>query len=305
MNQAFSYFMPDKALFGCYPSSANVTELHSVGVRHFVDLTSPGDIPPTDTYSHPGHIRYPIPDMGVPRDIPDFSRFILSLGDLLRESSHKLYVHCRGGHGRAGLVVACLLCLMEKVNPATAISLTTLYHNKRKQMRRKWRQLGSPQTKRQRSMVFTMFKPMYFFNSTISHYYPTEGFCSVSPHHVRTELGLFANAELALQAFRVRASPDAVELLRRSRGEKVDARLLPVTPEWETQREMYMQRILLCKLDQHPDIEASLMNTGLRPLILCDTHDTFWGQGTNACPGKNVFGKILSNLRESKYRVNI
>jgi len=41
--------------------------------------------------------------------------------------NNKLYIHCRGGHGRAGLVVACLLCSIYDYPPEKSIELTSKY----------------------------------------------------------------------------------------------------------------------------------------------------------------------------------
>ena len=38
-----SFFITDKALFGSFPTQAQVEELESTGVRYFVDLTNPNE----------------------------------------------------------------------------------------------------------------------------------------------------------------------------------------------------------------------------------------------------------------------
>jgi len=55
------------------------------------------------------------------------------------KNHQKLYVHCKGGHGRAGVVVASILCYYYNIEPNRALELTTQYHSQREEMRAKWR----------------------------------------------------------------------------------------------------------------------------------------------------------------------
>src|SRR6201993_2259033 len=90
-----------------------------VGVRHFVDLTGFGeyDFVPyeailseesraasiTATYK-----RFPIRDRNVPRAAAHLSEILLTIDRRIREGG-AVFVHCWGGVGRTGLVVACWL----------------------------------------------------------------------------------------------------------------------------------------------------------------------------------------------------
>ena len=53
-------------------------------------------------------IRYPIPDYGTPADRMTFSALLEDIADRLTRGE-RLYVHCMGGIGRTGTVLACLL----------------------------------------------------------------------------------------------------------------------------------------------------------------------------------------------------
>jgi len=58
---------------------------------------------------------------------------------------------------------------------------------------------------------------------------------------------------------------------------------------------------------QHPDLLKKLRETGVKPLAEADPRGKFWGIGTSAetskakdpalWPGKNMMGKILTDLR--------
>ena len=58
---------------------------------------------------------FPIEDRKVPHDTCAVSPLVLKLHRILTsENSSTLYVHCRGGHGRSGIVVACILCYLNR-----------------------------------------------------------------------------------------------------------------------------------------------------------------------------------------------
>jgi hypothetical protein len=70
-----SYFIDDKALFGSYPTNERIKELKGIGVNHFIDLISPGDVPsPYDSETLDNYISYPIKDINTPENYIDFSK---------------------------------------------------------------------------------------------------------------------------------------------------------------------------------------------------------------------------------------
>ena len=62
-----------------------------------------------------------------------------------------------------------------------------------------------------------------------------------------------------------------------------------------------MAFITKIKFDRHIDIYNNLLNTGLRPLVEYTKDDNFWSKGEDG-KGKNILGKILTNLREEYYK---
>jgi len=154
-----SYFIKDKALFGTYPIQKSVKELEAHGVRYFIDLTDTnekGIVPYTTKYEY---MKYPIKDMTAPKNYKKFEEFICKVSKIIKnlKPNTSIYVHCRGGHGRAGVVVACLYIYMLNMSPDKALELTAKAHNERKVMKDKWRIMGSPQTKKQKLFVHNFF----------------------------------------------------------------------------------------------------------------------------------------------------
>ena len=80
-------------------------------------------------------------------------QFIPQLAALVQQHDEIIYVHCWGGHGRTGIVIALLLVVLYNLNVEEALRLTELYHSKREQAR-----LHSPQTSAQMEQVRTVGK---------------------------------------------------------------------------------------------------------------------------------------------------
>lgn len=127
-----SYFIEDKCLFGPYPSNTDVKELEKNGVKYFIDLTSKED--KLDNYNcNTTYISYPIRDNYIPDDREDFTNFLEYVKKIYHSlaSGDKIYIHCKGGHGRSGMLVACLLCSILGISPEESIMRTSESHDKR------------------------------------------------------------------------------------------------------------------------------------------------------------------------------
>lgn len=326
--QRCSYFVKERALFGSFPSQETVNMLEESGVRYFIDLTGndEGGTVPYET-KH-GYIKYPIKDNNIPEDWKEFARLVIHIcGILKKKENEKIYIHCKGGHGRSGVLVACVLCYYHKISPKEALHLTSKYHGERVEMREKWRKIGSPQTRLQKEFVYKFFKAIYYDGKrytrrrnevesleksqhdskstqpeqsssirekscNLNQYY-TDGFDNTSPHSVVTSLGEFPNAYLAFQAYK---DPENKEYLNSLKEGKYNSELIrSVVENWDEKKISYMFQVIENKLKQHPRILSNLLNTGLRILIKNSSND-FWGYQNGK--GKNMHGWILYKLRE-------
>jgi len=171
-----SEFIKDKALFGSYPTQENVYDFENIGVRYFIDLTCSSEKNLTPYKTQYKYIRYPIADQKVPTNWKSFSQFIVSISEtiLSLKDNEKIYIHCKGGHGRSGVVVSCLLCYMYNITPEESLETTSSCHSKRKIMKEKWRKIGSPQTRLQKNFVFKFFEPLYVYKNFISQCFSSE-----------------------------------------------------------------------------------------------------------------------------------
>lgn len=301
-----SYFIPNKALFGCYPTQNDVEELEQNGVRYFIDLTCQGEKRIVEYHTKYNYFNFPIRDHKTPHDWKDFAVFIISICNLIRKlpSKELIYVHCRAGHGRSGMVVACILCYLYKMLPDHALHLTNEYHKKRKEMKDKRRRMGSPSNSWQKEFVQRFFRPLYFYKAAKIGI--KEGLSTFSLHPIKVpDFGTFPTLEAALQAYKDPTNKEYVKLQENSitpyMSKHIGKECL-LRKDWEEVREQIMLKLLELKFTQHLDIQYKLLHTGLRPIIHhCLDH--YWGNGKDGC-GKNVLGKLLVKLRYRLYTKN-
>jgi hypothetical protein len=268
-----SYFIKDTALFGAYPTQDEVDHLESIGVRHFVDLTCPGErkiIPYTTKHEY---ISYPIQDHRYPYNWYTFSRLIVRITEIISEltGDEKIYIGCKGGHGRSGIVTACVLTYYFSIDTTKAIELTTMYHSTRTNMKERWRRIGSPQTKGQKKFVYNFFKPYTFRISgpkqKISY------LSNLSNNSVSNENGTFSTVHKAYQ-YSCNLSEEKREIIK---------------------------DLLQKKMDGHCQIKKLLLNTGLRPIIFQSHSDMFLGSNLDTGEGMNILGLTWESMRRKQY----
>lgn len=303
MNQC-SYFIENKALFGSYPSQEHVELLEKqYGVKYFIDLTCAGErhIKPYKTlYTY---LHYPIVDRNIPKNWNTFALFIIKICDILKnlKLNEKIYINCRGGHGRSGIVVACVLCYYFQITPYEALKLTKKYHNNRLEMREKWRKIGSPQTKYQISFIYKFFNPLYFYKPCrISN---TMGFSNFSDYTVEIEdMGVFPTAESAYNAFKCPTDKQYVERHKKTKNPIISKRIgntCVLRSDWKIVKNDIMYKIIEKKFNQHPTIKENLIRTGLGLIIMKTNHVSHIELKED---NKNILGKLLTKLRLSFYR---
>lgn len=307
-----SFFIKGRAIFGSYPTQGQVEELTRLGVKYFIDLTVPGEVYPPYSTGDSFYINFPILDRKIPYDTTRFSSLTLAAYKVICElnEGELVYVHCKGGHGRAGILVAILLYL-EKGNISThrSIELTTEYHNQRKVMRDKWRAIGSPQTRSQKAYVHRFFGDLIFYRAYrrgVSH-----GFSSYSFHSITIDespggllpQGRFPSAEAAFQASRNLTNKAYVLKHIHAKNPRISRKIGErenPTKEWLEKRYEIMSQIMKLKVKQHNDVYQNLMKTGLRHIYFNSRVDSYFGTGGSG--GRNLLGKILMDIRNEKYQ---
>ena len=280
-----SYFIKNKALFGSYPSQDDIKELEELGVRYFIDLTDMHTdinkiVPYKTNYTH---ISYPIKDHSTPTNSKTFASFILKIANIIKKSAENvlIYVNCVGGHGRSGIVVACLLCEIFYIPPSEALQYTTYFHSTRKKMREKWRKIGSPQTLIQKKFVQNFFSCL-----TIEYESDEYSFSNFAKIPVFVpDVGLFPSGEAAYQAFKNLYNIEYIQKLKMSESpahaKQIGDSILNTRMDWNDIKVEILSYIVSLKIIQNENVKNDLLNTYLQP-IYCD---------------KKIFGTILTKIR--------
>lgn len=300
------YFIPDKAIFGCSPSQESVYELEKMGVRYFVDLTTDEEkvskVKPYKTkYTY---ISYPIVDRHIPTNLQTYAKFIIELSHIIEHlrKNEKVYINCRAGLGRSGVVAASILCYITNTLPDKSIDYISRSLDSRKVLKDKWRKIGAPQTCSQKKFIYKFFFPLNFYKSYKNA--STYGFSTFSQHSVQIEnVGVFPTAEAAFQSFKNPSDPGYVTALRDSRNghvaRTIGNRMRP-SDGWDESKLGIMEYVLRLKYEQHPEIKHNLISSGLRPLIEHTQSDSYWGDNGDGT-GKNMLGILLMKLRKEYY----
>jgi len=106
---------PGKFLAGEYPrnideesSRIKIESLISARITNFIDLTEKEEnlLPYAGLLVKASHQRFPIRDVSVPISISTTAT-ILDTIDLYIRHNRVVYLHCRGGIGRTGMIVGC------------------------------------------------------------------------------------------------------------------------------------------------------------------------------------------------------
>ena len=100
--------------------------------------------------------QFPIRDRKAPTKECEkaFAVFVSGVADVMKTDRKKVYVHCRGGHGRSGLFVGCLLAVLRpELSIEDIFERLARYHSNRKTMSDRMRKLGCPQTRVQKEYV--------------------------------------------------------------------------------------------------------------------------------------------------------
>lgn len=150
------WVLPGRMLAGEYPGDhssgsaiARVGAIESAGISRFVDLTEEeeGLLPYDSFLATASHHRFPIEDVSVPR-APSLVRNAIDLIDKAIANGEGVYIHCRGGIGRTGLIVGCWLAEHGHPGEAALLRLEELWQECPKSV-----YTGSPETSAQRRYV--------------------------------------------------------------------------------------------------------------------------------------------------------
>lgn len=163
ITETSAYFIKNQCLFGAYPNQDQIQQLEEWGVDLIVNLTSNNEKKIRFYQTSIPTIQFTIPDRKVPENILEFCALVIHIAHQIIDGK-KIYIHCKGGHGRSGLVVSAILCYLYKITPKQSFIKTKAYHATRlihssKPKKNEFWKNRSPQTMEQRKFVDELFQP--------------------------------------------------------------------------------------------------------------------------------------------------
>ena len=294
-----SFFIKERALFGNFPTQDSVNCLEENGVRYFVNLTysTESRIVQYVVSSKSTKISFPIKDHHIPPNWTAFASFIIRISQIITTlpKGHLVYIHCRGGHGRVGVVVAVILAYIFGYGPLTALQKTREAHARRPALRPKWLALGSPQRRRQKAFVYKFFEDIKLHRLQYKTIRYECGWSRYSEHPVKYKNVTYQTSETALLAQKYPAvaskikNLSAVKALTYIKHNQTGL----VIHNWNKKRHDLLLDIYKSKLTQYPYMKRKLLDSGFRNIILCARGNYHWPDGS----GNNVCGEILKKIR--------
>lgn len=272
-----SYFIKDKALFGSYPTQERVEELENHGVRYFVSLVYDSETKIVLYKTQYNYINYPILDNKIPINWYKFSLFLIRLVEIIKKltPSEMIYIHCKGGHGRSGLVVACLVSYLYNIPASESLEYTTEMHKQRKIMKDYWRKLCSPPCWIQKKFV-------YKFCSDPLKICDNSEICGLE---ITTPISFFLNQN----------EFDEIDILYFI--------CLKCIYENIEKSDIKMLELLEYYIEQHFLLKKYLLNSGFRPIVYNNYNDPDWGMFYSfSSRMNNRLGKLLIITRYNFFK---
>lgn len=101
---------PGKLYGGRRLSKTDLETIHEMGIQTIVCLLERQFPNPEEYKNHEFKvIHFPIVDYNCPKDGEKFHELIVEIIVTLKIPNNKILVHCHGGRGRTGLVLACVI----------------------------------------------------------------------------------------------------------------------------------------------------------------------------------------------------
>lgn len=317
---AFSSSLLDGELrFGKYPTDEEVTLLREAGYTIFIDLTEPKEIT-WEPYDTEGlyYTRIPIKDRGfTPYDYTLLEEMMCSLTAFVG-GEHRIYVHCRGGHGRSATFAGIVLGLVTGSPIDDILEAVKQAHRSRTVMKTKMRNIGAPQSIEQFNAIFFYLSAPreYFYENYLSNFWKAP--ILLDGREWRTTEHYFQakkftgtpRAEEYSELVASQSTPGMAAVLARQqvkeRKYQWQKKLFEIVnsypdvsmrPDWEEIKEEVMYTAVMAKFTQHPKLRAQLLETGDKLLVEHTKRDSYWGDGGDGS-GKNRLGAILMRVRD-------
>ena len=304
---------------------------HNVSV--FVNLTSNMELKSRHNFKYHlelqpdiTFIHFPIKDMSIERD--DTTLQLVYRIIELRETN-TIYIHCKGGHGRTGVIAGLII---HKLFPDLTYTQVLQYIQDKHRTRKVKPNTSTPQTAcqfNQLHRIINKSSDIFFYNKQsptyiFSNFYSRkdkplfiddqkrEWFSSEAYYQAHKFLDTSPEGNAYAEIIRKTTSPHFSYLLGNMGGNirpnwKIDG--LPIRDiihsykssvkircDWNNIKEDIMRQALMYKFSQNDDLKDTLLSNTNR-LVEYTPNDLYWGTFWNK-NGQNRLGMLLESIRD-------
>ena len=319
----------------------DIQSLLNKNISVIVNLTTNREIKTSMNFQYqsilPSHVQcihFPIKDMSVQPDNITL-QLIDKIVHLSETEKHNIYIHCKGGHGRAGVIGG---LIVHKLYPDLNYRQVIEYIQSQHRTRNYKPNAQTPQTASQYNQLHRIIESSddIFFYDKNDPYYVFSNFYTQPkciPLFIDKDSREWYSSEAYYQAHKfIGVSPDGdayAEIIRNTTSShfayvlgnqggnirptwKIDG--VPITKiieqfksritlsdEWDKKKETIMREAILYKFIQNINLKNLLVDSGINRLVEYSPRDSFWGTYWNKL-GENRLGKLLESVR---YEINI
>lgn len=262
-----SCLIKDKIYFGPYPNQLMIDRLIQEKFDLIIDLTKIGEENSYDTNSkYFSYFNYGIEDNSYPENSIEYCSFITNLKYSFYAGS-KIYIHCRGGHGRSSMACISLLCSIFDYDLKTSIEFVSKCHNDRIVLRTKWKKKKSPFNYLQFLFLKKIHKNIYLNLNKCNKYY---NWLSINQEKFHYKNNEYSNFYDFLENF-----VDTDEKMS------------------ETDKFLIFYEYFVDKINKNKEIKNKLELTYLRKIIINDFEEN--------PKNSKLYSDIINNVRDSCY----
>jgi ribA/ribD-fused uncharacterized protein len=272
-------------------------------------------------------IHFPIKDMAVEQDGPTMELVdkIINLS-----KSDIIYIHCKGGHGRTGVIAGLII---HKLYPSLSYT-DVIKHIQKQHSTRKYKPKSStPQTSQQFNQLHRIInnsQDIFFYDKKCINYvfsnfytekkglplfrdkYDREWYSSEAYYQAHKFMGISQESNEYAEIIRKTKSAHFAYILGNMGGNirpnwkicgvsiidiikkfKDTAKLVD---NWDEKKESIMKEAITYKFSQNIGLQKILLNSDKKCLVEYSPRDLYWGTYWHK-NGKNRLGKILECVR--------
>ena len=306
-------------------SKSQILALKELGIEYIVNLQEEFELDPQyNKLMSPFKI---IRLETVDRSINDDQKVSALVEEIYRliVNKHKVFIHCKGGKGRTGVIVALLLAKYHEYGATRALAKTQELFDTRVDRGKLCPK--SPQTAEQKSQVKRLLSlPERTYTRVTEFSYLFMGFGK--DYSKYTELSNYYQSNFiddygdtwtsneqyyqAMKAFHF-DDTEIYDLIRKAKtpqsAKNLGGKVKGFDPEvWRKVSYAYMKKGLIYKFSQDSNLNQLLLSTGDRYIIESTPWDTVWGSGLDIksydavdetmFKGKNLLGQALMEVRD-------